>query len=68
MKIAIFLLLLAPACEPSAPSADSCVEFDRATVHNGAPVTCRMVWCESGTGVSGMHASGLAMLWCEAKL
>lgn len=65
MYAIITMAVICTGCETTAPAADACVEFDRATIHAGRPVVCRMVWCESGQGFSGAHSSGLAALWCD---
>lgn len=57
--------------ETTAPDGQKhCVEFDRSTSHNGAPVMCRMVWCEHEVwDTSGdVHwTGGPSVMWCDAK-
>ena len=66
MRTLLPLFLLLTACEVTAPATDSCIEFDRNTLHNGRPVTCRMVWCDERQAGNG-SACDIATLWCDER-
>jgi hypothetical protein len=62
---ALCLVLLGCDMNGVPNTGEDCREFPYKTTHNGAPVTCEVLWCNRGNLGDSHMGSGMAVLWCD---